>query len=150
MKPPLSGGAAPLVFTMAIRQSGTRSEWEVISHVPSTSVPPAKESLSNVASERSKVVERDSGRSRFDDAVIVTPGATRRIANYDCRQSQRLIAVLQIKTSLSMNQFEPPPSPLVRVQVRLVAGLDGMTEPNGPNVLNLSSVSCTGHLPTDG
>lgn len=82
--PPLSGGATSLVFSMMIRQSGTRSDEEVTSYVSSISVPLANDSLTSLASAFSKASDGDSEHSRFDDVVIVALGATCRIANYDC------------------------------------------------------------------
>lgn len=93
--PPLSGGTASLVFSMTTRQSGTRFDGEVISHMSSISVPAAKESLNRLARARSKVLEEESECPPFD-VVIIVLGATRRIGNYDCRRPCLPLAVLRI------------------------------------------------------
>lgn len=81
---------------MTTRQSGTKSDGEVITHVPSTSVPSEKESLSIDAIDRSNASDEDSGDLSFDDAVIVVLDPTRRIANYDCRRPYSPLAISRI------------------------------------------------------
>lgn len=93
---PLSGGTAPLVFSMVTRQSGTMSDWEGSSHVPSMSAPPAKDSLSSVTSACSNVSEGDSEHPPFGDEVILVLGPTRRIATYGCWSATAPLTALRI------------------------------------------------------
>ena len=81
---------------MMTSQSGTSPEWEVTSHLPSISVPLAKESLRSVASARSNASDERSERPSFDEVVIVTVGATGGIADYDHRRPCHPLAVLRI------------------------------------------------------
>lgn len=118
---PLSGEATPLVFSMQTRQSGTRSDGEVISHVSSISVPPAKESRNSVARARSKASGEASEFPSFT-VVIVVLGATRRIGTYDCRPPcTRCRRLAYLRFAVHEYRFEGNPSPAARERVPLSA-----------------------------
>ena len=113
----LSGGTAPLVSSITTLQSGTTSNGDAMSHVPSISTPSAKEPLRSVASAWLKFSGEDSVGPPDDDVVISVPGSTRRIANYSCQSAVlRPKRPVYLMCAMSEYQLYREPSPAVREQ----------------------------------